>query len=91
MELSDVLKFNVHRRFIDVGKEVLEEVEKTHIRIRELEAILIKMGINVEVYENSPFDYKKSRAKILGRINDASRECQSLIDGFDIVFKKENK
>ncbi len=88
MELSDVLKFNVHRRFMDVGKEVLEEAEKTHIRIKELEAILIRMGINVDMYENSPFDYKKSRTKILGKINDGSRECQSLIDGFEVTLKK---
>ncbi len=88
MQLSDVLKFNVHRRFMDIGKEVLEETEKTHVRIKELEAILIKMGINTDIYENSPFDYKKSRAKILGKINDGSRECQSLIDGFEINFKK---
>lgn len=88
MELSDILKFNVHRRFINIGKNILVTLEKTHTRIKELEAILIKMGINADQYESSPYDYKKDRAQILSEINDASRECQSLMDGFKIELKK---
>lgn len=87
-QLSDVLKFNVHRRFINIGKDILITLEKTHTRIKELESILIKMGINVDQYESSPYDYKKDRAYILSQINDASRECQSLIEGFKVELKK---
>jgi hypothetical protein len=88
MNLEDVLKFQTHSRFISVGKDTLIILEKAHIRIKELESILIKMGINVDSYENSPFDYKKDRSYILGKINDASRECQSLLDGFKVELKK---
>lgn len=91
MNLEDVIKFQVHSRFISVGKDTLTVLEKTHIRIKELENILITMGIDVDKYENSIFDYKKDRAFILGKINDASRESQSLIDGFEVSLKKENK
>lgn len=88
MEIEDILLFQIHRRFMSAGKDILSILEKNHEYIKSLEKTLITMGINVEKYENSEFSYTKDRSKVLGIMNDASRELQDLSKNFNINLKK---
>jgi hypothetical protein len=85
----DIIYFQIHRQIIGLAKDSLTLLDATHGHIKELEGLLVKMGINEEVYGNSNWNYQKDRTRVLGKANDSIRELQSLISSFEIKLKKD--
>lgn len=87
-EEGNIINFQIKRQVINLSKESLELLDKCHIYIKELERILVKMGVNEEVYGNSNWNYQKDRSRVLGKANDSIRELESLTASFDIKLKR---
>ncbi len=90
MTEKDLVLFQINRKFKNFGRNVLEKLQENHDYIKSLEQVLIKMGINEENYSNSPHQFTKDRKFVLDRLNDALRELEELIGGFDIKLQKSD-
>lgn len=84
MDEKEIILFNIDRKFKNHSKLCLERLQDAHDYIKSLENVLVKMGINEERYANSEFQFLKDRKAVLGNMNDALRELEKLIQGFDI-------
>lgn len=88
-EENNILNFQVERKLKYVARTALELLEQNHIYIKSLENVLIKMGINEEVYSNSEFQYNKDRKKVLDQLNNSLRELDEFVKSFDIKLKRD--
>ncbi len=72
--LNRVILFQSQRRLKNLTSKVLTILEARVIYIKQLEGVLIKMGVGD--YENSPIDYQRDRKNILDFLNNELREIQ---------------
>ena len=66
--LNRVILFQSQRRLKNLTSKVLTILEARVIYIKQLEGVLIKMGVGD--YENSPIDYQRDRKNILDFLNN---------------------
>lgn len=75
-KLNKVILFQSTRRLKNMTSEFLTTLEARIIYIKQLEDVLIKMGVGD--YENSPIDYQRDRKRCLDSLNLNLRELQEI-------------
>lgn len=75
-KLSSVILFQSKRRLKNLTSRMLTILEARVIYIKQLENVLIKMGVGD--YENSPIDYQRDRKNILDELNLNLREIEEI-------------
>ena len=85
-DLSDIFQFQLRRGIINLLKDTLNLLEDRHNHIKELENLLVKMGI--DKYNEPKFDYEKDRKYELTKFNDLIRELEEFISKLEITVRK---
>jgi hypothetical protein len=88
MTEQQLLEFQIKRQVTNIYKDFLFILEEKFKYIKELEDVLVEIG--VDKYKESKTNFQTDRGRVLSKGNDCIRELNSLIDSFEISLKRDD-